>query len=128
MSLEETFEKWLAADLEAKKAAAEAPKSEPEYVTKADLGEMLKAFAAQVSTSIAESVEAVKTDVAEQVEKAMPVRAAGAGRVGGSESAESNEDPIEYLVKKGRTDEGWDDKDKELVTGLVVGALRQGWN
>ena len=127
MSLEETFEKWLAADLEAKEAR-KAAASEPEYVTPASLNEMFKGFAAEVSKAVSEAVEAAKAEMAEQVEKALPVRAAGAGRVGGSESGEQNEDPIEYLVAKGRTDAGWDDKDKELVTAIVVGAMRQGWN
>lgn len=136
-SFEETFTAWLNADLEAKKAAA-APKEvepkQPEYVTAADLKGMFENFASQVQKALTEhadavnaSVEAVKAEVNEQVEKALPVRAAGAGRVGQEQSAdEGEENPVEYLVKKGYTEEGWSEKEKELVTAIVVGAARQG--
>lgn len=123
--LEETFEAWLTADLEAKKAASE-PKAEaaPEYVTKADL----QAFVAEMSKAIVAQVEAVKAEVTAEVEKALPVRSAGAGRVGGQDQAgdESDTDVVAYLTKKGRSEEGWDERDKELVTAIFVGAAKQG--
>jgi hypothetical protein len=117
--LQELLDREEAREAEAKKAADAAARAEAEanFVSKADLQVALDAFGAQIAKQIGE-----------EVAKATPIaRPEGAGRVGEVvEVDERDENPVAYLVKKSRTEEGLSDEDKKLAWELTRRAIMQG--
>lgn len=117
--LQELLDREEAREAEAKKALEAAARAEAEanFVSKADFQAALDAFGEQIASKIGD-----------EVAKALPIaRPEGAGRVGEVvEVDERAENPVAYLVKKSRTDEGLDADDKKLAWELTRRAILQG--
>lgn len=117
--LQELLDREEARETEARKALEIAARAEAEakFATKEDVTEAVKSLGEQIAAQIAE-----------EVAKAMPVaRPEGAGRVGEVvEVDERAENPVAYLVKKSRTEEGLDNDDKKLAWELTRRAILTG--
>jgi hypothetical protein len=119
MTLEEMLQQYLAAQLEAMKAAQpEATEAAPVYVTPQQLEEATKALKESFTAAI-EAVQPVE-------------RGEGAGRKGvagteASPEARKATDPLGYITAKA-TDPAADltQEDKVLILELTKAALRQG--
>lgn len=122
MTLEEMLQQYLAAQLakETKQEPVEATKAQPQFVTVEQLQSVLSGFAAEMAKSVGAAV-------AEQVEKALPVREPGAGRAGvesGESELEAN--PVAYLAKKARTSEGLSQDEKNLAWAITYSVISDG--
>ena len=116
-NMTQSIDELLAKALEARQAET---KTEPEGVTKEELGSVLLDF----QTKINESVEAA-------VQKAMPVRGEGAGRKGGLPAGEAglitrDSDPLKYIAKKAMSGEEMDEIDMKLLYAITWKALTDG--
>jgi hypothetical protein len=118
--LEQMLQQYLAAQL-----AKETPKpAEPVEAQKAFVTpEQLQAVLAGFATEVA---KAVGTAVAEQVEKALPVREPGAGRAGTETPAEDprEKNPVAYLAAKAASDRT--PEDKALAMAITKAVIMDG--
>lgn len=75
-----------------------------------------------------EHMEKVQKAVEEQVEKAMPVRSEGAGRVGQEQPASDplNENPVLYLANKAARGEELTDDEKALKAAITTKIIGEG--
>lgn len=130
MTLEEMLQQYLAAEL-AKNAPkpAEQPVEAHKGVSEERVVELLNGLAEHLSKGIEAKLTEVQTAVAEQVEKALPVREPGAGRAGveqGPEEGSIESDPVAYLARKARTDEGLSQEEKDLAWALTKQVITDG--
>jgi hypothetical protein len=129
MTLEEMLQQYLAAQLEAQKAPkpVEETQKAQTFVTPEQLTAALSGFATEVSKALAAEMAKVQQAVTEQVEKALPVREAGAGRAGVENTADPrDENPVAYLVAKARSEGGLSPEDKKLAWAITKSVIADG--
>lgn len=119
MSAEDAVKALLAREL-AKEEAAEAEAKKAAEEAKFVTVDALKSLLAELKGELEASLTA-------QVEKAMPVRSEGAGRVGQEAPAKDarDENPVAYLAEKAAKGE-MTDEDKELAARITIAVIGDG--